>query len=242
MNPESSNTPQLCKLLRFHLREIAADLKGIGQRLSTLSGHEGGVVWAHRDGLADAVSVLEHVSDHHLGEIHRLVAGELAGDVRMAHPVESVPPPPPDPLALGQQQRGLVSGIQCCAHEVDGLLASLASLEENDEALAGFADSIGHLLVRTRKHLVPLANQLHVAVVVFYQQDNPEEARQGEEDQLRADPMRELPHREAKELRSCPYCQAPLNDDDRTMDGSFCENCGTRWIPRRSVAHPASDD
>lgn len=36
---------------------------------------------------------------------------------------------------------------------------------------------------------------------------------------------------DAATLAACPTCGAPLGEDDRTSNGSFCKNCRTHWYP-----------
>ncbi|MCG8423118.1 MAG: zinc ribbon domain-containing protein [Proteobacteria bacterium] len=225
MSTGYDTTAEASRLLRFHLGEVAVDLSRLWDRLKALSGNDRGVDWERRDALAGAVSVLEHVAGHHLGESQRLMNEVLGRDITVEPLQEQLPPPPRDLVELERGQHRLTSGIRRCGDEVRELLLSLEA-----EDSAALANVLGHLITQTREFLSPLATQLHSVALVFYQQEHPEEANQEALDQQKATPRRELQHRHAKTLQQCPHCEAPLQDDDRTSDGSFCESCGTRWI------------
>jgi predicted amidophosphoribosyltransferase len=55
-------------------------------------------------------------------------------------------------------------------------------------------------------------------------------AKQDEDWNLLATPLHEENHPLGRSLEVCPNCGASLTSDDRTFNGSYCENCRTRWI------------
>ncbi len=77
-----------------------------------------------------------------------------------------------------------------------------------------------------------LARALHRAA-------DPEAAADEDRADELATPLRELVLADARTLENCPHCGARLTTEDRTFDGSYCENCRTRIvevIPRESDA------
>lgn len=80
-------------------------------------------------------------------------------------------------------------------------------------------------------------SQIHPQIVEIYFQSfqlhytlDPEIAKQDEDWNLLATPLREENHPLARSIGFCPNCGASLTSDDRTFNGSYCENCRTRWI------------
>lgn len=223
------------RLLRFHLGEVAAGLRGLERRLQdAFSGGGSNVDWQRRDALASAVSVLEHVTEHHLSESQRLMDERLAAEpysVELCDPLPRpallVPSPPRNAAEVGETARALLPIIQRYTSSIDELLASLAAGQATDSTVVGV---LAQLLEHTRTALIPVTNHIHATAVVCYQQQHPEDAHQEALDQALTIPERELAHHRADRLQQCPRCQAPLDRDDRTHDGSFCEACSTRWI------------
>ena len=138
-----------------------------------------------------------------------------------------VPSPPRDAAEVGEAAGALLPIIQRYTSTIDKLLAALAAGQATAAAVAGV---LAQLLEHARTALIPVTTHIHAAAVVCYQQQHPEDAHQEALDQALTIPEREIAHHRADRLQQCPHCQAPLDRDDRTHDGSFCEACSTRWI------------
>ena len=225
-----SPSGESARLIAFHLRELAADLRGLADRLALLPPEVEDVDWNLRALLADASSLLEHDSEHHMGECVRLLAAPGVPVVLETR----IDPPTSLPGSARELQEGLhrlIAGVQQCEARVGQCLASLAGTRQ----CAGLPerlveDELRSVATRLCDELHPLAARLHAASVILYERSHPDAAEQERRDRERTLARNERTHPDARALTACPHCGASLSAEDRTADGSFCEACGTRWI------------
>ncbi|WP_020641853.1 hypothetical protein [Amycolatopsis balhimycina] len=198
-------------LLRFHVREVAADLAlaaGALEQAARIIPDRPGVTAAR---LSEAISLLRHDLDHHIPEIGRIVGASTPG--KPAATTEPV-----DTAAIST--------------ELTALAARLRAISVNSE-LPELSGPISRLWSSVKAALLQLSS-LEKSVAQAADDFDADAARRRRDDELLAVPERTLTHKNPRALATCPHCGAALTSDDRTRDGAYCENCRTRWVPSKN--------
>lgn len=120
-----------------------------------------------------------------------------------------------------------MTALEVALRAANGLVATAQATGDLSEV----RDSLRQLVSVLREGALPAVRTSLVFAVGFHRLANPSEAVQEDRDGELAEPLRELPHADARTLIVCPCCGAPLGSGDRTFEGSYCEACRTRFIP-----------
>lgn len=223
--------------LRFHLRSLQHDLAASITRLQAclpLPATEPAAMWRLRETIADATSAIEHDARHHIQRAVALVftvSGE--GD---HHAVEIEPAVTPSltsdsgPLpedARDQLAEELGVAVAALARARAAVVEIAATRGIDAASLRPRVTRIAETLLRVAwpaaLRCLALAQALHRAA------DPTAAAAEDRAGEL-ATPLHEVALVGARALEICPRCGAPLTAEDRTFDGSCCENCRTRFL------------
>jgi len=217
--------------VRFHLREITADLALMVEALANTSETDSA---ARLEKIMNDLLVgLEHDLDHHGLQLRMLLLSPSSWRLEPERAEEAGRRAP----AADEQVEASRELLQ---HEYSVLKSRISSAYQRIQAAAQAADqqspdltaAIDGALTELETALDTVGRATARAGLLADLEDPMAAARRAEEEAW-ANPVREAEHPAARSLTACPMCGAPLGSDDRTFTGSFCENCGTRWnLPR----------
>jgi hypothetical protein len=221
--------------LRFHLRSLQHDLAASITALQTclpLPAMEPAAMWQLRETVADAAAAIEHDAQHHIQRAVTLVFEP--GDANQAAEIEPrATPSLPDDAGRSpddaREQLAEELGIALAAlARARAAVVEIAATRGNDVArlrprMSSIAETLSRVAWPAALRCLALAQALHRAA------DPAAAAAEDRADEL-ATPLRELTLVGARALEICPRCGAPLTAEDRTFDGSFCENCRSRFV------------
>ncbi|MEA5514775.1 hypothetical protein [Nodularia sp. UHCC 0506] len=242
--PDFSNTEPL-EELRFHQRELYWDMTSLVKKMSALLGTFPQTSQTFQEvlsGMIDVTSDIEHDVTHHLAEALKL-AGQILGK--------------PSLLELGEQLGCQEINWETLATQLpnDGQIDDSARLHLELQELASnlrfSLDTVAQVanyqgeeatgweqledklkclaeVLGTRSWLD--AQKLYGQALRLNLEADPD--RQARDDYWRmvSTPLNQNYHPSARSLDFCPTCGAILTSDDRTFDGSYCEECRTAWI------------
>jgi hypothetical protein len=223
--------------LRFHLRSLQHDLAASITRLQTclpLPAAEPAAMWRLRETVADAASAIEHDARHHAQQAVALLfavsgegdhdAVEIESEVTPAFACDAGPLPDDARDRLTEELRVTLAALEPARAAVIEIAATrggnAASLRPRVRSIA---ETLWRVAWPAALRCLALAQSLHRAA------DPTAAAAEDRADEL-ATPLRELVLVGARALEICPRCGAQLTAEDRTFDGSYCENCRTRFL------------
>lgn len=225
--------------LRFHLRSLQHDVAATIARLETclpVPALEPAAMWRIREIVEDAAAAIEHDARLHAQRALELVSADPAGADRPSVEIESAVTPPLMVAAVPgaddtRVQLAKELGVALAALARAGtIIVEVAATRGNETAslrprLTATAETLQSIAWPATLRSLALARALHHAA------DPAAAAAEARADEL-ATPLNEIALDGARALASCPRCGAPLTSDDRTFDGSYCENCRSRFFER----------
>ncbi|NOY28210.1 MAG: hypothetical protein GXP62_20295 [Oligoflexia bacterium] len=164
--------------------------------------------WDLRSLLGNLLAVLEHASN---------VNGPLAlgrDTPALAPPDSSTDGVDPDMTMTGATLQTRLASV------LDKLLTGLDGAPEHPSSDG---------LVSIRVDVLPTAAEALDLAVLLHRRLDPIQALDDDHAALLATPLAEHVHIKARQLKICPTCGTGLTELDRTVDGSYCEGCRTRW-------------
>ncbi|WNZ26894.1 hypothetical protein HJG54_34270 [Leptolyngbya sp. NK1-12] len=224
--------------LRFQIKALRSELMNLGQEVEELARRRFCTpedFLSLRYQLSSISAGLEHVVSFHYAELLRLIAQlfneqallaeserlsqvEIDWDVRDASACL-------DRLHKNLQQ--LATTLQVARNELQQLAQHPDPESQGVKPLAPRLARLTEMLVNQGL----LACQTLLGQAVQFHRDADPVAAAAEDYWAIVDtPLREEHHPAALQLAYCPYCGAKLTSEDRSFDGSYCENCRTRWI------------
>lgn len=234
--PDFPDSEQI-RELRFHVRSLQHDLAATIASLETclpLPAKDAAAMWRLRQTIADATAAIEHDARHHVQRALDLVSA--VSDGADHSPVEVDPVPTPSitfatapALDDARDQLATDLGVALAVlTRVQTSIAEVAMLRGNDATslrprVTSAADTLQRVAWPAALRCLALAQALHHAA------DPDAAATEARAEEL-ATPVCEMALDGARSLDTCPRCGAPLTADDRTFDGSYCENCRTRFF------------
>lgn len=225
--------------LRFHLQELHWDLKSLVKEVESLSPavpNSAEELRTIRYGLPGVTAEIEHDASYHLAEALKLAGngflkpelsdlGEQLAAKKMDWDDDFYVPAQEgeidNPLALHQGIQELASQLRLAQEQADK--AAFGNLQELENGLENLAVLLGSEAWFLVEDLYLPACRLHRAA-------DPVEAAEDDYWKLIATPLHEDYHPLARTLDTCPRCGAAISQDDRTLDGSYCESCRSRWF------------
>lgn len=217
--------------IRFHLREITADLALMAGSLAKT--RETDSAARLENIMNDLLVGLEHDLDHHGLQLRMLLPSpssqrpmpERAGEAGRQAPSADADVETSRKL-LQQEYSELESRISSAYQRIQ------AAAEAANQRSPDLATLVEGALAELETAL-DIAGRAAARARLLADRENPVAAARRAEQEAWAVPVREVEHPAARTLTTCPSCGASLGSDDRTFTGSFCENCGTRWnLPR----------
>lgn len=211
--------------IRFHLREIEADLTIMAADLAAAA--EMNSYRRLEKAINGVLAGLEHDVQEHGQKLRALLHSPAIQPRELCWAEESQQSsadtsPAQASQALQREYRVLVTTI-ATAHRY--IQEAARALDQQDRGLAALTEKAITQLEMARPTAEGAAK--HTRLLADLQ--NPTAAAWRAEQEVRSTPVREAEHAAARTLTMCPECGSSLGPDDRTFTGSFCENCGTRW-------------
>lgn len=230
--------------LRFHLKALLSDSINLRKEIEELAGVNFSTPreFLHLRHEVGGISAgIEHVVSLHYAEMLMLMGqlfheqaileqGQQLSSLRMDWDVRAS-----SEVGVNQHSYSeLHSNLRRLISMLQSILEDFQQIAQYHENESKGVKQLEPVLVRLNDILMnQILSECHTLlkqVVELHREADPEAARQEDYWAIVDTPLREEHHPSALSLDSCPYCGAILTIDDRTFDGSYCENCRTNWI------------
>jgi hypothetical protein len=136
------------------------------------------------------------------------------------------------PVSAQDARAPFTQQIDNLAAALTGAAELVAAISDAESPLAAL-DDVRRIVAILNDLAAPAVRTALTLAVAFHRAADSSAAAEDDRANELAEPLRELPHVEARALTLCPHCGAHLGAGDRTFNGSYCEACRSRfYLPR----------
>jgi hypothetical protein len=145
---------------------------------------------------------------------------------------EALATPMGAPVSAQDARAPFTQQIDNLAAALTGAAELVAAISDAESPLAAL-DDVRRIVAMLNDLAAPAVRTALTLAVAFHRAADSSAAAEDDRANELAEPLRELPHVEARALTLCPHCGAHLGAGDRTFNGSYCEACRSRfYLPR----------